>query len=88
MTLNDDRMRMIYRERETRRLHFDQILDLSIHHFHQVSDLFHQKTVFGFFHTDGKICLYVITCMRNRHSTVIVDTIGSDVMIEIRGKKR
>jgi hypothetical protein len=37
-TLNDDRTRMIYRERKTRRLHFDQVLSLSIHHFDQVLD--------------------------------------------------
>jgi hypothetical protein len=75
MTLNDDCMRMIYRKRETRSLQFDQVLDSPIHHFHQVPDLSHQRTFFGFFHTDEKICLHVITCMRNRHSTMIVDII-------------
>jgi hypothetical protein len=40
--------------REKKRLHFDQVLDFSIHHFDQVTDFFDQKTVFGFFHTDEK----------------------------------
>jgi hypothetical protein len=64
ITLNDDRTRMIYRERETRKLHFDQVLDLSIYHFHQVLDFLDQRIVFGFFHTDGKFFLHVIRCMQ------------------------
>jgi hypothetical protein len=38
MALNDDRTGVIYRERGARRLHFDQVLDPSVHHFHQVPD--------------------------------------------------
>jgi hypothetical protein len=47
-----------------------------------------QKTVFEFFHTDGKISLNVIRCMRNRHSTMIVCIIKSDVMIEMSQRKK
>jgi hypothetical protein len=88
MTVNDDRTKVIYREREARRLHYDQVLDFSIHHFHQVLDLPDQKIVFGFFHTDGKFSLHVIRCMRNLHWTMIVDIIESDVMIEVRVREK
>jgi hypothetical protein len=88
MTLNDDRTKVIYRERETRRLHFDQVFDFSIHHFHQVLDFFHQKIVFGFFHTNEKFFLHVIRFIRKRHLTMIVDIIKSDVMIEIDQREK
>jgi hypothetical protein len=82
-TLNDDRTKVIYRERETRKLHFDQVLDFSIHHFYQVLDFSHQEIVFEFFHTDEKFFSHVIKFIRKRHSTMIVDIIENDVMIEI-----
>jgi hypothetical protein len=83
MTFNDDRMKMIYRKKETRRFHFDQVLDFSIYYFHQVLDFLDQRIVFGFFHTDENFFLHVIKFIRKRHSTMIVDIIESDVMIEI-----
>jgi hypothetical protein len=56
---------------------------ISIHHFHQVLDALDQRIVFGFFHTDGKFFLRVIKFIQKWHSTMIVDIIESDVMIEI-----
>jgi hypothetical protein len=88
MTLNNDRTKMIYRERKTRRLYFDHVFDFSIHHFYQVLDFFHQKIVFEFYHIDEKIFLHVIKCMRKRHLSMIVKIIKSDVMIEINQKKK
>jgi hypothetical protein len=88
MTLNDDRTRVIYREREARKLYFDQVLDFSIHHFHQVLDFFDQRIVFGIFHTDEKVSLHVIRCMRKRHLSVIVDIIKSDVMIQMNQREK
>jgi hypothetical protein len=40
------------------------------------------------FYTDEKISLHAIRCMQNRHSTVIVDIIGSGVMIEMNQKEK
>jgi hypothetical protein len=88
MTLNDDRMKMIYRERRTRRLYFDQVLDFSIHHFYQVLNFLYQKIIFEFFHADKKISLHVIKFIRKWHSTLIVDIIENDVMIEMKQKKK
>jgi hypothetical protein len=47
-----------------------------------------QKIVFEFFHTDEKIFLNVIKCIRNRHSTMIVCIIESDVMIEMSQREK
>ncbi len=56
--------------------------------FNQVPDPLDQETVFGFFHTDGKISLHAIRCMRKRHSTVVVGIIGSGVVVGVdQGKK-
>jgi hypothetical protein len=61
--------------------------------FHQVFDLDSsfssssrppdQRTVFGFFHTDGKFFLQVIRSIRKWHSTMVVGIIESDVVVEI-----
>jgi hypothetical protein len=40
------------------------------------------------FHTDEKISLHVIRCTRNWHSTMIVDIIEIDVIIEMSQKKK
>jgi hypothetical protein len=56
--------KVIYRKKRTRRLHFDQVLDFSIHHFHQVFDFLDQKIIFEFFHTDENIFLHVIRFIR------------------------
>jgi hypothetical protein len=82
---NDGRMRVIYRGRGARRLHFDQVLnppDSPFIHFHQVPDPSDQVTVFGISHTDGKFFFHASRCMRNRHSTMIVGLIESDVRNE------
>jgi hypothetical protein len=72
MTLNDDCTKMIYRERRTRRLYFDQVFNFSIHHFHQVSDFLDQRIVFEFFHADEIFFEHVIKFIQKWHWIMIV----------------